>query len=217
MGLGLVILLHLVFVFILSSGVAFVSVLITYFRAKKEKRKRKIFLALFIPYQTLFTLYILALIGSGIVSGIKNVDIGTGDAWNVPLNASCQMIMIDIPEKAYIQCNQTTLMSDVIELQQVGEKVYGKVSDEKFFALSLGNNRVVEYSSEKELIANEHPDKLDLLLSDDFYRQRRWEVAGTATVIVGILSVVLTFMIVFVSYRLIMYGLTLGFKKSKQP
>jgi len=103
MGIGLVIILHLIAIGFLSGLIAVAATIITYFSGKKETRKRNIRTAVITPFAALYTLYICGLIGFGIVSSVKKVDIGIGDTRYVPLTANCQLLFIDLPNQAYIK------------------------------------------------------------------------------------------------------------------
>lgn len=214
MGIGFVILLHFIAIFVISCIIAVISGLITFFVSNKDKKKRKVFLAVFTPFQGLYTLYILALVGSIIVSETKNVDIGIGDSWFVPLSENCQILMIDLPEQAYLQCDGQSIINDVSDIQQIDNRVYGKTFNDEFFAFNMANNKFEIYSTETELIDEEKIVTLDLIKTSKFYQDRRWEVSGTATIIVGILSLIITIMIIIVFCRLVLYGWKLGIKKN---
>src|SRR5262245_1547356 len=133
MGIGFVFIIHLIVIGILSGVIATVSAIITFIASKKETRKRNMWTAIVAPFVGLYTLYIFGLIGSGIVSSVKNVDIGIGDAWYVPLQDNCQLLFIDIPEQAYIEKDGQTIISEVSQLQQINNKIIGKTSDSKYF------------------------------------------------------------------------------------
>jgi len=218
MGIGFALIIHFIILFVLSAIVGVISSLITLFVSSKEKKKRKILLAAFLPFQGFYTLYFLALIGSGIVSEIKGVDIGIGDAWYVPLNESCQILMIDSPERAYLECGDQTIISDISHINLIGEMVYGKtnnrafpmpkyqVSIEKFFSFDLVSKDSKVYHSETELTKSENLSQLDMKKTSQFYHDRKWEVSGTATILAGIVSLVITVLIMILTFRLVLYG-----------
>jgi hypothetical protein len=215
MGFGFAILLHLVGLLILSAVIGFFAAIITYFTTTPPKKKRKVFLAAFVPLQGLMTLYILALVGTVIVSEIKKVDIGIGDCWYVPLNDSCRLLFIDSFEQAYIECNEESLMDGVASLQQQDERIFGITDEGKYFALNLKNKQIIEYASQTGLIDAQHVKSLDLVSAADFYDKRKSEVAGTLTMIAFFISLLITVLIVIVFCRLVLYGWKLGF--NKQP
>lgn len=136
MGIGIVILIHLVVLFLLSALMAAISAIITYAVSNKEKRNRKLLLAAVLPFIGLYTIYFTALFGSVIVSETKKIDIGIGDAWYVPLSNNSQLLFIDLPEQAYIEGNGKTVVSDVIEIQQTEHLILGKTSNSNYFFIT---------------------------------------------------------------------------------
>ena len=216
MGIGFVIILHFVFIFILSLLIAVISALVTYFFTNKEKKKRKMFLATFTPFQTLYTFYILLFVGAIVVSEMKDVDLGIGDTWYAPINKTCRILMIDLPEQAHIECSGTTIISHVSHLQHLENKIIGKTYDDVYFSINLESNESQEYQSQKELEDFEEIKNITFKETKTFYRERKWEVSGTGTIIVIILSILVTFIIVFVFCRLVLHGWKLGLN-SKNP
>ncbi|HIP35308.1 MAG TPA: hypothetical protein EYG85_00460 [Crocinitomix sp.] len=215
MGIGFVILIHFVVIFILSCIIAFISGLLTYFISNKDKKKRKIFLAIITPFQALYSFYIILLIGGIFISETKNVDIGIGDSWYVPINNTCRILMIDLPEQAYLECNGSTLFSEVSHLQLLDDKVYGKTFKDEYFSLNLTNNISQTYTSENELKTEENITTLKLQKTEKFYADRKWEITKVASILTLIVSVILTVLGVFIFCRLVLYGWKLGFGKKK--
>lgn len=206
MGLGFVILFHFIVLFVISSLIGGIGGLATYFVSSKNRRKRKVLLALFIPFQGLYTLYVLALIGSMIVSGIKNIDIGIGDTWYAPLNETCNILMIDSPESASLLCADQSIVHDISHIQQIHDKVYGKTLEGEYFTYDLTSTKFRTYATDIKLIEAERIGVLDLIETSEFYGDRRSEVAGTALTIVGVLSLALTILVTFLTSRLVLYG-----------
>lgn len=206
MGAGLAILIHLVLIFFLSLTIAFFSGLITYFVSNKNKRKRKLFLAIFTPFQILYTYYITAIIGTMIVSEIKNVDIGFGDSWYAPLTETSQILMIDLPEQSFIESKGETLISDVSNIQQVNEKIYGKTYAGNYFSINLTNNKLNKYANENELLKKESLKNIHLVKTMDFYQTRKEEVSGALNSIVIILSIIISIGTVLFFCRIILNG-----------
>lgn len=213
MGIGFVILIHLIFLLIFSSIFAFFSGILTSFVTKGEKKKRKILLAFFIPFHIFFSFYFFGLIGSIIVSQTKKVDIGIGDSWYAPIDESYQILMIDLPEQAYIECNGESILSDVSEIQQIEKKVIGKTHDEKYFSINLIDKKLTEYKNLEEFKNGENLAKPNLLKVEEFYQKRKWEVSGSGMIFVGILSLITSILTAIIIYKFIVYGKTLGIKK----
>ena len=206
MGIGFVILIHLIVIFFLGLIIAIIGIITTYFLSKKKKRKRKILLALFLPFIGLYSLYFCGLIGSIIISETKNIDIGIGDSWYVPLNENHQLIFIDLPEQAYIEKNGQTVISGVSKIEQTEKYILGTTYDDKYFSYNLKTNELNGFENEKEL--DKEPN---LKKAIEFYSDKRNEIAGFSLIIVGILSLFISTMILILITKL-----TLGKFKLKR-
>ncbi len=213
MGIVFVIFIHLILLLIISCVMALISGIITSIITKGEKKKRKILLSIFLPFQVIFSLYIFCIIGSAVVSEIENVDMGIGDSWYAPINESYKISMIDLPENAFIEYNGSSILRDVDEIQQVDNKIIGKIDQENYFAINLINNQITNYANLQELKNGEKLITLNLIKVDDFYQQKKWEVSGFQIILIGILSVILSFTIAIIIYRFIVYGKILGSKR----
>lgn len=205
MGIGFVIIIHFIALAILSGIVAAISVAVTFFTTKnKEKRKRRIFLSAFLPFQFFFTLYILGVAGSIMVSEIKDVDIGIGDSFYVPINETCEIQMIDIIDNAYLECNDQTVISQVSSILPTESKIFGETEDGKFFCYELNNSELREYSDFLELASKENTPDLELIEIPEYYYNRRNEVAGTAIIIIGVIAFVTTILIMWLTRKLVL-------------
>lgn len=213
MGIGFVILIHLIAIFILAFVIAVISGIITYFISNNQKKKRKIFLALFIPFQVLFTTYFLSLIGCGIVANIKNVDIGIGDSWYASLNESCQILLIDNVDEAFLECNGQSIMSNITHIQQIDNAVYAELISHEYFYYNLNNNQFETYSDINHFKNETNIHDLNLMKTLTFYHNRRMEVAGIEMKVALILSILLTVVMAVIFCKLILHGYKLGFKK----
>ncbi|MBC7749163.1 MAG: hypothetical protein H7Z76_11420 [Methylotenera sp.] len=203
MGIGFVFILHLIAIGIFSGLIAAIVSIITFFSSKKENRKRNIWTAIFSPFVGLYTLYMCGLIGSGIVSTIKNVDIGIGDAWYVPLPDNCQLLFIDIPEQAYIEKNGQTVISEVSQLQQLDNKILGKTGSNKFFSYNTTTNELKEFTTENELIIQNSNIKPNLINAIEFYSDKRNDIAGVALIFVAIASLIISLTAIYLTRKII--------------
>lgn len=203
MGIGFVFIIHLIAIGIFSGLIAAILAIITFFASKKENRKRNIWTAIISPYVGLYTLYICGLVGSGIVSTIKNVDIGIGDAWYVPLPDNCQLLFIDIPEQAYIEKNGQTVISEVSQLQQVDNKILGKTGNNKYFFYNTTTNELKEFTTENELTIQNSNIKPNLINAIEFYSDKRNDIAGFALIFVGIASLTVSIAAIYLTRKII--------------
>lgn len=203
MGIGLVLILHLMVIGNLSALIAVIASIIAFFSSKKEHRKRNILTALFSPFVGLYTLYLCGLIGSGIVSTIKNVDIGIGDTWYVPLPDNCQLLFIDNLEQAYIEKNGQTVVSDVSQLQQLDNKILGKIDSTRFFYYNTTTNELREFTTENELMIQNSTIKPNLVNAKVFYSEKRNDIAGVALIFVGIASLMMSLTAIHLTRKII--------------
>ena len=203
MGIAFVFILHLIAIGIVSGIIATLSVIITYIASKKETRKRNIWTSMISPFVGLYTLYICGLFGSGIVSAYKNVDIGIGDAWYVPLQDNCQLLFIDIPEQAYIEKYGNTVISEVSHLQQIDNRIFGKTGSNKYFSYNITTNELKEYKSESDLISHNPNVLLKLKTAIVFYSDKRNDIAGFALIVVGITSLLISISSIYLVRKII--------------
>ena len=163
-------------------------------------------MSFFIPYQILFSFYILSFIGLLIVSESKNVDIGIGDSWYAPINDSCKILFIDTPEQAYIEYNEESIVSEVSHIQQIKDKLFGETYSGKYFSFDLVDKKYIEYQSFMELSKSENLNSVKLIKVIDFYEERKSNVAGIAIILVGILSLLISISLAVITFRLIIFG-----------
>jgi hypothetical protein len=203
MGIGFVILIHLIVISILAAVIAIITGIATYFIANDKQKKRKLFLAIASPFLGLYVLYFTALFGSIILSAYKNIDIGIGDEWHVPLSNKCKISFIDVIENGNVECNDQTIISDVTQIQQVEGNIYGKTNNGEFFLYSIKLNKLKLFTKsefDKILLKN----KLPLKSAFDFYYDRRNEVAGFSLIVLGILSLMISIAAVYLLRKVVL-------------
>ena len=203
MGILFVIIFHLIIIFILCIIIAVIAGLMTFFLCDKEKRIRKLIFSVISPFVGLYLIYFCGLFGSIVVSEIKNVDIGIGDSWYVPLPNNCELLFIDIPENAYIEKNGQTVISEVSQLQQIDNEIIGMTTTNKYFSYNTKTNALKEFLSKDELIIQNSNIKPKLINSVDFYTDIRDEIAGFWFILVGVLSVIISITVLYLLKRLI--------------
>jgi hypothetical protein len=204
MGIGFVILMHLVAIFLISSLMALCWILLTWFFSKIEGRKKKMFFAGIAPFVGLFTLYFFGLFGSIIVSEIKDVDIGFGDCWYVPIKANCKLTFIDLPEQAYLEDDNKTLIENVAYLQNTKDKLVGKTYDDIYFLYNIKSKKFSTFKNETDFSKANNFQELNFIKAMDFYIERRKEVSGTYFMLVGIISLFITILLLWFLRKLIL-------------
>ena len=140
------------------------------------------------------------------MSETKNVDIGIGDSWYAPIDDSYQILMFDLPEQAYIECNGKSILSDVSEIQQIEKKVFCKTQNKKYYSINLINKKLTEYENLDKFKNGENLTKPNLIKVDEFYQKRKWEVSGNEIIFVGILSLIISLLTAIIIYKFVVYG-----------
>jgi len=204
MGIGFVIILQLIAIFILSGIIAIVGSIITYFLSNKEKKKQKMFLAMISPFVGLYTLYFSALFGAIIISVIKNVDIGIGDAGYIPLIDKCELRFIDSPEYTYLENNGQEIISEISQIEQIDYLVLGKTKNDEYFSYDIKTNELKKYENETDLIIQNSNVKPKLIKSFDFYVEKRSDVIGFWLIVVGIISIAISATVLYLLRKLIL-------------
>jgi hypothetical protein len=203
MGIGFVIFLHLIAIFILSVVISIVVGLLTYFLSKKEKRKQNDFASILSPFFGLYTFYFVGLFGSIVVSEIKNVDIGIGDSFYVPLIDNCELRFIDSPEYAYIENNGQQIIQDISKVSQIDYQIFGQTKDDEYFAYDVKKNELKKFKDENELTVENSNKRIELIEIDDFYSDKRNAVTRFSLIIVGMISLTASVIIVYLLNMLI--------------
>ncbi len=199
MGIGFVILIHLFVISAFSFICAVVSCLLTYFISGKDRRRNKMILAFIGPFVAFYTFYIVGIIGFSIVSERKKVDIGIGDAWYVPLKNDYQLLFIDLPEQASINTgNGLTLVSQVTQMEEFGNLVFGKTLDNEYFFVDLKTNEVKTFQTEKELRVLHVDKKLNLVDTTEFYSERKNDIMGYWPLLIMLLSLIISIGAVYI-------------------
>jgi hypothetical protein len=203
MGIGVSIVLFIIAIGVLSFILGSIGSLITYFLVKK-KRRRKILFAFIVPFLGLYTIFFCGIIGSVIVSEIKKVDAGIGDAWYVPLKNSRQLLFIDLPEEGYISNEETgqLLVSDIIEIEEKGDAIFGKISDNEYFYYNIQTDEIKKFDNESELIEINFGEKLRLTNAYEFYLTKYKDIAGNWFVMVGFISLTISLLVLYTTKKI---------------
>lgn len=202
MGIGFVLIVHLFFIGIVSCLIAAILLIISLIVSRKENRQRNIWSSIICPFVGLYTFYFCSLFGSGIVASIKNVDIGIGDAWYVPLSNNYQLLFIDVTDEAFIQNNDEIIISGVTEIQQAGNRIIGR-TDLRYFTCNLNTNEIRNYTSVQDLKKQNPRLQVKLEEAFGFYLKKKNELAAVPLIVTGCISILLSIAAVYLSRKLI--------------
>lgn len=129
---------------------------------------------------------------------------GMGDAWYVPLKNSRQLLFIDLPEKGYISNEETgqLLISDIIEIEEKGDVIFGKISDNEYFYYNIQTDEIKKFDNESKLIEINFGEKFRLTNAYEFYLTRYKDIAGNWFVMVGIISFIISLLVLFITKKI---------------
>lgn len=201
MGIGFVILAHLIIIFILSVIIAGIGAAIASVASKSENKKRNIILTAITPFIGLYTLYFCLIFGAVAVGAYTNTDIGIGDSWSVSLSEDCRLLFIDSFDfGGIIECGNKDIASGVTDIQQVGNNVYGNTDDNEFFILNTQTNELKHYT--KDDFYKQLNGKIKLSHADDFYFKQRERLTGILPVAIAITSLLISIIAVYITIRI---------------
>lgn len=204
MGAGFVVLMYLIAIFMVSAAMALVAAVITAIVAKPPK-KRKIVAAVLSPFLFFYSWFFLGLFATGALSEWKNVDIGIGDTWHVPINDEYSLLMIDLTEEAYLQRGNTDIMT-VKSMQQNDGFLIGQNTDGFYFSLDLKRHKVQLFQTEQDLITASGQAAIALDDVETFYAKRKSEIVGLWNVFISGATFLLSAATTFLFARLVIYG-----------
>lgn len=204
----------LVVILVVSAAVAIIGAIITALVARIN-RKRKILLALVSPFLFSVSWFFLTLIGMSVVAEWKGVDIGIGDSWYVRIDGDYALSMIDGTESGFIDFKGDQLQSDVRNLQQSGEKIYGSTDTGKYFSIDMKTSKISEYTREKDFLDNENLNNHTFSPESvgDYYNRRSSELAGYWMMAACVASLLASAVLVLVTCRFALFGRTLGLSR----
>jgi len=215
MGIIFAFLFQLLIIFVVSCCIAIISGLITLILSNKEQRLRKVLLAIFAPFQTLYTFYFLLLIGSFVIVMTTGMDFGIGDTWSVPIDKDYQLTMIDELKNGTLEYKGQCVVNQISSIQVVDNYIYGQRLDSSYFVLNT-SNQLLNTSEDALLFLQESGLNIsDASTVNDFYYKQAKSVVGVVGIIWTVLSVLLTIATVTVFCRYMLFGETLGFKRNR--
>lgn len=200
MGIGFVILAHLIIIFILSVIIASIGAAIAYVASKNENKKRNIILTVITPFIGLYTLYFCLIFGSVLVGVYTKTDIGIGDSWSVSVSTNCQLIFIDVPENGFLECDGKDIASGVSEIAQDNNNIYGKTDNASYFLYNKQTKELKDYS--KDDFRKQFEGKIKLSDANDFYFKQRDHLTGVLPEVMVITSLLISIIAVYITIRI---------------
>lgn len=133
----------------------------------------------------------------------KDVDMGIGDAWYVPLSEDYRLLFIDIPEQAFIEHKDSTVLDNVSHVFQSEDKVYCETWDSEYYMLNTTDGSLRKFDEVLEFrnaVPNNNKPLTDV---NSFYYERRDAIAGIWFIIAAVLSAGASVWVVYTLHRLI--------------
>jgi len=179
MGLGLVLLFWGIAAVLAAGVVAAVLVAVVWFvaRAKRRALRGWLVMAAVLPFAS------LAYAAAGFVAYavycevVRDVDLGIGDSWRVPLGNGYRLVMVDTPDQAFVDApRDRQLHFGLKRIGRAGDLVVGEDALTIFVIdTQRGTERTLSSESELEAaVPRPRSDKLQLLAPEQFYQAHRW-------------------------------------------
>ncbi len=185
--------------------ISIVGSIITYHKSKKkEKRKRRIFLAIILPFVGLCSLSIFFLTGYYILSEIKKVDMGIFEGGYVSLEDNCQLLFDDYPDQMYIKYNGQIIISGISKIDQKGRFIFVKTDEHKYFSYNTKTNALHTFINFDDLMYRYSDRQLKLIDSMQFYTMKKNELMGNWVIIIVIISSSLSVLIIFLIRKIVL-------------
>jgi hypothetical protein len=137
---------------------------------------------------------------------VRDVDLGIGDSWRVPLGHGYRLIMIDTAEQAFVESpTGQQLHTDVARIGTAGDVI--AVQDAQgLFVIDSGRQteRAVPPEFGLRGIGPSGSEELQLVSPDEFYNRHRW---GMPDVIAAIAIIMPPFLLLLVlAWRFVFTG-----------
>lgn len=178
MGIGFVIIIQLIALAVLATVLGIIALILTLLISKKQRRRKSI-VHFFLPFIFLFSLYFLGLFGIGIISSIKNYDIGIGDYFTIPLTENTQLSMINTTDIAYLEKDNEQILHSITKVAENESSYFFETEEHKIYHYNRTNEQLIEVSSDKQ------PDFW--VSTSDFYYKNRTSY-WMDSIIIGLLS-----------------------------
>ena len=204
MGMLFVLIFWAVIFLLLSLVSGLLTLPFTYFLCK-EQRKRRMTLCFLTPGVALFTYAASSLVAMITIAIILGTDIGIGDSWSTPLKNNYELSSTDTPDNGGI-CKKDDLyneilISDVTHIQVIGDSVIGK-ADGRYFIFNLQDRTHTDSLTYQALTRQISPSSIHLIDTNTYY----WDQRRTAYIIGGVLSLLLTVLVVRLFWRIGLHG-----------
>lgn len=190
MGIGIAIIIFTIFLFATSFCIGLVAAIITYFVAKKENRRKKAMWAMMIPFAGIFSFFLLSLFSTVFIAEIKDVDMGMGDCWYVPLHNNTKLTFIDMPDQAFLEEEKVIIVDNIDSIGQNTNKIYISTPEKSYFQYNTSTKKLKQFKEESEF--RNEISNLKMNTAYHFYQERRSQIMGNTEIIMVVLSAIVS-------------------------
>ncbi len=199
MGLGIVLLFwSIVGVIVAGVAAAILVVLVNVFdRRHGLARRGWVLTAAAVPFVSLGYAGVGFLAYAVHCELVRDVDLGIGDSWRVPLGHGYRLIMVDTAEQAFVESpTGQQLHTGLARIGTAGDVIAVEDAQGLFVIdSSHQTEHAVAPESGRRGIVPDGSDRLQLVSPDDFYNRHRW---GMPDVIASVAIIVPPFLLLLV-------------------
>lgn len=157
-------------------------------RRRGSIRTRWMLGAVALPFVSIAYMWGIFVLYSIHCEAIRDVDLGIGDSWRVPLIEGYRLSMIDTPEQAYVMApGDRQLHHDLTRIGATDHFVAVEDKGQLFLidGRSGGESRVATESDLQTALRGAGEPAVELLPPGDFYNEHRW---GTADAVAAAIA-----------------------------
>ena len=179
LGLGFVLLFWLVLSGLAALFGACVLVIPVYWiqRRRRSIRARWILGALALPFASVAYMWAIFAVYAVYCEAIRDVDLGIGESWRVPLTHGYTLTMIDTPDRAFVRLPSGAQHHHGLTRVSATEHFVTVEDEGRFFLMDVRGGRESVFLTEAELRAalqGSGETTVELLSPSDYYDAHRW-------------------------------------------
>jgi hypothetical protein len=196
MGLGFVLLFWGILGAVLAglAAIALAGIVYLFDRRRGRVRRGWLLAAAALPFASLAYVAVGFVLYAAYCEVVRDVDLGIGDSWRVPLGSGYRLVMIDTPDQAFIEGPSGQQLHFGLKRLGVAGHVIAGEDEHGLFAIDGQRKTDLAVGSESDLRAIFPTGAADsrLVAPGDFYDHHRW---GLPDVVAAALMVVPPFVV----------------------
>lgn len=200
MGIGFVLIFHFIVITLCATLIGTIISGASYFISKKENKITNSLINFLYAPIFLYSSYFTAITGCIIVSEIKEVDIGIGDSWYIPLSTNSKLLFIDVLDNASIQKHDSCLVYNIEMIAKNNELIFGTTKDSLQFTYNTISQNTTKTKANQKILTEKQLNSL--IHVKDFYYMEHEKIASYALNIVGIIALICGFLSTVILWKL---------------